>query len=135
MLFFILFFFFKQKTAYEMRISDWSSDVCSSDLAGVPASVVQSNLPVFEQQEKANRANDIARQHPAVGKWSADPRNAAAAADDYDVLGRMGAALKKRVVRDTTDFITGSGFLDRMRSEERRVGTECVSTCISRWST
>src|SRR3546814_7685442 len=30
-----LFFFFKQKTAYEMRISDWSSDVCSSDLVGV----------------------------------------------------------------------------------------------------
>src|SRR3546814_10298776 len=30
--FVILFFFFKQKTAYEMRISDWSSDVCSSDL-------------------------------------------------------------------------------------------------------
>src|SRR3546814_9595580 len=29
---FLLFFFFKQKTAYEMRISDWSSDVCSSDL-------------------------------------------------------------------------------------------------------
>src|SRR3546814_10466326 len=29
-----LFFFFKQKTAYEMRISDWSSDVCSSDLIG-----------------------------------------------------------------------------------------------------
>src|SRR3546814_10047148 len=33
LLFFVLFFFFKQKTAYEMRISDWSSDVCSSDLA------------------------------------------------------------------------------------------------------
>src|SRR3546814_10375003 len=31
---FFLCFFFKQKTAYEMRISDWSSDVCSSDLAG-----------------------------------------------------------------------------------------------------
>src|SRR3546814_1557547 len=30
------FFFFKQKTAYEMRISDWSSDVCSSDLFAVP---------------------------------------------------------------------------------------------------
>src|SRR3546814_4989774 len=29
-----VFFFFKQKTAYEMRISDWSSDVCSSDLRG-----------------------------------------------------------------------------------------------------
>src|SRR3546814_9115752 len=32
MLVLFLFFFFKQKTAYEMRISDWSSDVCSSDL-------------------------------------------------------------------------------------------------------
>src|SRR3546814_4176411 len=32
-LLFDFFFFFKQKTAYEMRISDWSSDVCSSDLA------------------------------------------------------------------------------------------------------
>src|SRR3546814_7372375 len=32
--FFIVFFVFKQKTAYEMRISDWSSDVCSSDLRG-----------------------------------------------------------------------------------------------------
>src|SRR3546814_8954416 len=36
-----VFFFFKQKTAYEMRISDWSSDVCSSDLttAATPATV------------------------------------------------------------------------------------------------
>src|SRR3546814_2556535 len=32
----MIFFFFKQKTAYEMRISDWSSDVCSSDLKLVP---------------------------------------------------------------------------------------------------
>src|SRR3546814_3905699 len=31
---YVFFFFFKQKTAYEMRISDWSSDVCSSDLIG-----------------------------------------------------------------------------------------------------
>src|SRR3546814_15713589 len=30
----VMFFFFKQKTAYELRISDWSSDVCSSDLSG-----------------------------------------------------------------------------------------------------
>src|SRR3546814_9389036 len=33
----VLFFFFKQKTAYEMRISDWSSDVCSSDLSRTAA--------------------------------------------------------------------------------------------------
>src|SRR3546814_9930482 len=37
MLFIVFFFFFKQKTAYEMRISDWSSDVCSSDLCSQPA--------------------------------------------------------------------------------------------------
>src|SRR3546814_18430633 len=35
-LYFLIFFFFKQKTAYEMRISDWSSDVCSSDLRPRP---------------------------------------------------------------------------------------------------
>src|SRR3546814_4838267 len=34
---YFVFFFFKQKTAYEMRISDWSSDVCSSDLPGLAA--------------------------------------------------------------------------------------------------
>src|SRR3546814_1988026 len=37
---FILFFFFKQKTAYEMRISDWSSDVCSSDLKSLRSPVI-----------------------------------------------------------------------------------------------
>src|SRR3546814_1199534 len=35
----VFFFFFKQKTAYEMRISDWSSDVCSSDLLFIPDGV------------------------------------------------------------------------------------------------
>src|SRR3546814_9601884 len=40
-----LFFFFKQKAAYEMRISDWSSDVCSSDLSS-PAIVMQSYVPM-----------------------------------------------------------------------------------------
>src|SRR3546814_1883189 len=41
------FFFFKQKTAYEMRISDWSSDVCSSDLAevGLPLKIRITTLP------------------------------------------------------------------------------------------
>src|SRR3546814_8712944 len=43
-------FFFKQKTAYEMRISDWSSDVCSSDLAGV---VVQAEGVVQAQRLQA----------------------------------------------------------------------------------
>src|SRR3546814_3681328 len=37
----LVFFFFKQKTAYEMRISDWSSDVCSSDLHAVDAAAAR----------------------------------------------------------------------------------------------
>src|SRR3546814_5930853 len=37
-------FFFKQKTAYEMRISDWSSDVCSSDLSGGSANASADGL-------------------------------------------------------------------------------------------
>src|SRR3546814_2322870 len=37
----LFFFFFKQKTAYEMRISDWSSDVCSSDLAAWIPEILQ----------------------------------------------------------------------------------------------
>src|SRR3546814_4441251 len=43
--FWVFFFFFKQKTAYEMRISDWSSDVCSSDLVDhvLPRSRSQDN--------------------------------------------------------------------------------------------
>src|SRR3546814_1000088 len=49
----LLFFFFKQKTAYEMRISDWSSDVCSSDLpslaAGQPATLL--GYPVVEAED------------------------------------------------------------------------------------
>src|SRR3546814_14526887 len=43
---FFIFFFFKQKTAYEMRISDWSSDVCSSDLMFRYALVIAEGLEV-----------------------------------------------------------------------------------------
>src|SRR3546814_10014452 len=41
----VLFFLFKQKTAYEMRISDWSSDVCSSDLCRRASSSASSGAP------------------------------------------------------------------------------------------
>src|SRR3546814_8619419 len=40
---FVFIFFFKQKTAYEMRISDWSSDVCSSDLPSLPTPCLQAD--------------------------------------------------------------------------------------------
>src|SRR3546814_2162380 len=49
----MFFFFFKQKTAYEMRISDWSSDVCSSDLPSIAdritsLSTMRNNEEIFE---------------------------------------------------------------------------------------
>src|SRR3546814_6547274 len=110
------FFFFKQKTAYEMRISDWSSDVCSSDL-------------------NACHAHDLVMGQP--GKFPQRP---------YHCVERIGDADDKSVRRIGLDALT-HGLHDlqidaqqviaahaRLRSEERRVGKECVSTCRSRWS-
>src|SRR3546814_12417501 len=77
------FYFFKQKTAYEMHISDWNSDVCSSDLSRFLRSI--GLLMVYPPP----------RQHP----------------------------------RPPLPLASARG-----RSEERRVGKECVSTCRSRWS-
>src|SRR3546814_3333270 len=90
---FFVFFCFKQKTAYEMRISDWSSDVCSSDLTSVPAG----------QRFESVRAHQIIPY-----------RNSPSA-----LRSRLKADRPRREWR---------------RSEERRVGKECVSTCRSRWS-
>src|SRR3546814_2053142 len=53
-LFYSVFFFFKQKTAYEMRISDWSSDVCSSDL--VNRVVQEFDLLTKLDQNRLNRS-------------------------------------------------------------------------------
>src|SRR3546814_4191929 len=55
------FFFFKQKTAYEMRISDWSSDVCSSDLDGkVVGGLAAYELQKFEQARSEFYIYDLA---------------------------------------------------------------------------
>src|SRR3546814_4601224 len=59
----ILFFLFKQKTAYDMRISDWSSDVCSSDLIGFDTIVDNGGGPV---DGRIDEAPLIARAGPAV---------------------------------------------------------------------
>src|SRR3546814_3715287 len=55
---YVSFFFFKQKTAYEMRISDWSSDVCSSDLLlphGYFAVIVADQPGTLRNEENATR--------------------------------------------------------------------------------
>src|SRR3546814_2468381 len=60
---FFLFFFFKQKTAYEMRISDWSSDVCSSDLRlvgqGIEQRLHQSPIRVHSEQAEPEAAAEL----------------------------------------------------------------------------
>src|SRR3546814_4112830 len=53
------FFFFKQKTAYEMRISDWSSDVCSSDLDNQ-----RLTRPAEGEKEQEEDDADRRRHHP-----------------------------------------------------------------------
>src|SRR3546814_12733184 len=131
MLFIILFFFFKQKTAYEMRISDWSSDVCSSDLPRKSCSVfaLRKGLDVNRRQRRfCAEFDDFSHVTPLSTPKL--PRSYArhmvrcqASFDEYNSV-------------DETSFLTGSleDTVLRARSEERRVGKECVSTCRSRWS-
>src|SRR3546814_14451023 len=100
-------FFFKQKTAYEMRISDWSSDVCSSDLIGVR----------HRPRRPLHRRLHHPPLRPSGGRNPCRPTGA----DVADLHGRTAA-------------LHLSGGTCEQRSEERRVGKECVSTCRSRWS-
>src|SRR3546814_8067616 len=93
---FLFVFFFKQKTAYEMRISDWSSDVCSSDLWGI------------RKPQSSSRSD---RSHPD-GARTSTIRGSHRQPEREDHRSRRTS-----------------------RSEERRVGKACVSTCRSRWST
>src|SRR3546814_8075928 len=99
----VLLFFFKQKTAYEMRISDWSSDVCSSDLPAARLDELNARLGL-----------DAAGNNEVLFAWL-----------ELAVENRYQPA-----VPALENFLTVQG----RRSEERRVGKECVSTCRSRWS-
>src|SRR3546814_2093971 len=103
-------FFFKQKTAYEMRISDWSSDVCSSDLP---------------MQERVLAARGGTRDGQFQKTLDAHPMGRIATPDEV-------ANAVLFLASDEASFITGASLA--VRSEERRVGKECVSTCRSRWS-
>src|SRR3546814_10385558 len=98
------FFFFKQKTAYEMRISDWSSDVCSSDLT------------ITEYARNTYRQLISTATHGAaiLARGETDP--------GWYVVHSY---------RSTAGFDPQQPR--RGRSEERRVGTECVRTCRTRW--
>src|SRR3546814_2279148 len=110
-------FFFKQKTAYEMRISDWSSDVCSSDLndRGCRARVVRDVRELARAQERHGRDGDDAEF------LAREPRE--------DELRAVRQAHQQAV----SPVDAGGAQAVGQRSEERRVGKEGVSTCRSRW--
>src|SRR3546814_9741252 len=117
---FYCFFFFKQKTAYEMRISDWSSDVCSSDLVSEPlAGHARGKCDTKGFRQAADTQLD--HQIGAMDFYRAR-RNAEIKSDGF-VRQALGQALEDVLLARRES-----------RSEERRVGKECVSTCSSRWS-
>src|SRR3546814_5828762 len=58
-----VFFFFKQKTAYEMRISDWSSDVCSSDLPESAASWAWQLRPTAASRKNVRKRQPRSEEH------------------------------------------------------------------------
>src|SRR3546814_14991308 len=69
-----MFFFFKQKTAYEMRISDWSSDVCSSDLDEIALGRAIQHLAVgihdlkFHSKQRPRRRSGLQGRSPRQGR-------------------------------------------------------------------
>src|SRR3546814_3696655 len=63
-IFVVVFFFFKQKTAYEMRISDWSSDVCSSDLLLLPCRVELRQIGRIGEEEC--RSSEFGKEHVEI---------------------------------------------------------------------
>src|SRR3546814_1469009 len=110
----IVLFFFKQKTAYELRISDWSSDVCSSDL----------DAATHEHHQKAGEI----RGHPDQRSCDLDTALVQAQVE-ADIHERQSAQK-----RDEHVVAAIAGLDQDPRTEERRVGKEGVSTCRIRWS-
>src|SRR3546814_19995906 len=122
---FVFVFFFKQKTAYEMRISDWSSDVCSSDLiAGEPQ---RADLDV--ELAIARAQADAAAGYPGLARRRLAPLAAA-----YPGDRRIQRLLGDMEVAEGALALGAARYRNLARSEERRVGKECVSTCRSRCS-
>src|SRR3546814_9162769 len=109
---FLCVFFFKQKTAYEMRISDWSSDVCSSDL---------------ELSDRLFLALRLVHRPTA-------PVTAASCAAKIWLQPIRAKRSRRSKFSSSKHSPSAVACASAMRSEERRVGKECVSTCSSRWS-
>src|SRR3546814_2934509 len=111
-------FFFKQKTAYEMRISDWSSYVCSSDLAITGAAGQIAYSLIF----RVASGSMLGPDQPVILQLLDIP----------DALEKLKGTVME--VDDCAFPLVTETIASADRSEERRVGKECVSTCRSRWS-
>src|SRR3546814_9663055 len=109
-----MIFLFKQKTAYEMRISDWSSDVCSSDLREDGPTGRTENDALTRTPHLLGHKD---RLHSRLFHYSHCCSRLAS--------GAAWLAHCRRCLR----LVFGYCFI----SEERRVGKECVLTCRSRW--
>src|SRR3546814_12656373 len=110
-----------------MRISDWSSDVCSSDLSVVVRTVIERILNAdrrFSVTHKTNRA-----EH-ALGYLQDHEVDLILL--DIELPGQSGLMALPAIlgINPRAKVVILSG---NCRSEERRVGKECVSTCRSRW--
>src|SRR3546814_20471808 len=102
-----------------MRISDWSSDVCSSDLRQ-PFAHVKMNLA----------ANHVAQEeYPSFDPLTIFSSSEGPAPAPGTTGMIYGSEVESEVSIEANPFPTSGA-----RSAERRVGTECVSTCRSRWS-
>src|SRR3546814_5976662 len=112
-------FFCKQKTAYEMRISDWSADVCSSDLANPSGRIA-------DLRRSRRSASDSLRQYRA--DWLFGAVRWIDAGADYLIEHPPPKCLGHDA--DEGRAVSCASY----RSEERRVGKEGVRTCGSRWA-
>src|SRR3546814_11749567 len=121
---FLFFFFFKQKTAYEMRISDWSSDVCSSDLGGIYV-VKSEKIVVFIR---------FFRWYFTLGYFAEQAVVAHEGLIDDVRIGagwpfRSGRIRLRGVPVPPTPVRAAVRSGLEPRPEEGRVGEECVSQC------
>src|SRR3546814_1613954 len=120
-MFFLFFFFFKQKTAYEMRISDWSSDVCSSDL-------------IVGQESGIDRLTAEALVKLAHKLRAFQDKGLAEVPSTRLLVATSQLIVQGTPVKRACQVALISPLSDDARSEERRVGHECGRTCRSRWS-
>src|SRR3546814_2530114 len=108
---FITFFFFKQKTAYEMRISDWSSDVCSSDLGSLGQGIRIIKRYVQSHQVDVDFLDADQNRYEGIAEvWFDSEADAAAFVTDPDYVAYA--------LKDEPNFVDMDNFFAVFAREE-----------------